>query len=154
MTRRLAILLLLIGCCGPLSPVVATIEAHPFPDDELRSRYHALIAEIRCPQCLNTNLAGSDAMIAQDLRREVHRMLIEGYSDEEILDFLFERYGDFVLYKPRVTPRTILLWALPILLFGLGAFIFWKVTESSSSRRKVHRDLAEEARLQRLLSDR
>jgi len=93
-------------------------------------------------------------MIAQDLRREVHRMLIEGYSDEDILDFLFERYGDFVLYKPRVTPRTILLWALPILLFGLGAIIFWRVTESSSSRRKVHRDLAEEARLQRLLSDR
>ena len=63
----------------------AAIDAYPFPNEELQIRYDALIAELRCPQCLNTNLAGSDAMIAQDLRREVHRMLLEGKSDDEIL---------------------------------------------------------------------
>ena len=59
----------------------AAIDAYPFPDELMQQRYDDLIAELRCPQCLNTNLAGSDAMIAQDLRREVHRMLIDGFKD-------------------------------------------------------------------------
>ena len=71
-----------------IESVLASIDAYPFPNKELTDRYEQLISELRCPQCLNTNLAGSDAMIAQDLRREVHRMLIEGKTDKEVLDFM------------------------------------------------------------------
>lgn len=131
----------------------SSIEAYPFPDEQLRDRYQSLIAELRCPQCLNTNLAGSDAMIAQDLRREVHRMLLEGRSDQEILDFMYERYGDFVLYKPRVTSRTILFWLMPALLLCIGALVFWRVIRTGSRRATVSRSSDDQARLRRLLSD-
>lgn len=106
----------------------AAIEAYPFDTDEQRERYNALIDELRCPMCLNTNLAGSDAMIAQDLRREVHRLILEGESDEAILDFMYTRYGDFILYEPRVNHRTIALWFGPFALLLLAAFIGWRVT--------------------------
>lgn len=97
-------------------PALAAIDAYPFPNDEMRERYNVLIDELRCPQCLNTNIAGSDAMIAKDLRREVHRLVLEGKSDDEILEFMHERYGDFILYKPRVNTRTVVLWFGPVLL--------------------------------------
>ena len=85
-----------------------------FENPELEKRYQALIAELRCPKCLNTNLAGSDAPIAQDLRRTVHRLLIEeDMSDAEIRAWLQERYGDFVLYDPPFRPDTWVLWLAP-----------------------------------------
>ena len=104
--------------------VLASIDAYPFPNEELTDRYEQLISELRCPQCLNTNLAGSDAMIAQDLRREVHRMLIEGKTDKEVLDFMYFRYGDFVLYDPRFDLKTLVLWLSPLLLLLAAGFIW------------------------------
>ena len=104
--------------------VLASIDAYPFPNEELTNRYEQLISELRCPQCLNTNLAGSDAMIAQDLRREVHRMLIEGKTDTEVLDFMYFRYGDFVLYNPRFDLKTLALWLSPLLLLLAAGFIW------------------------------
>ena len=104
--------------------VLASIDAYPFPNKELTDRYEQLISELRCPQCLNTNLAGSDAMIAQDLRREVHRMLIEGKTDKEVLDFMYFRYGDFVLYDPRFELKTLALWLSPLLLLLAAGFIW------------------------------
>ena len=104
--------------------VLASIDAYPFPNEELTDRYEQLITELRCPQCLNTNLAGSDAMIAQDLRREVHRMLIEGKTDKEVLDFMYFRYGDFVLYDPRFDLKTLALWLSPLLLLLAAGFIW------------------------------
>ena len=104
--------------------VLASIDAYPFPNEELTDRYEQLISELRCPQCLNTNLAGSDAMIAQDLRREVHRMLIEGKTDKEVLDFMYFRYGDFVLYDPRFELKTLALWLSPLLLLLAAGFIW------------------------------
>ena len=104
--------------------VLASIDAYPFPNEELTDRYEQLISELRCPQCLNTNLAGSDAMIAQDLRREVHRMLIEGKTDKEVLDFMYFRYGDFVLYDPRFDLKTLALWLSPLLLLLAAGFIW------------------------------
>ena len=103
---------------------LASIDAYPFPNKELTDRYEQLISELRCPQCLNTNLAGSDAMIAQDLRREVHRMLIEGKTDKEVLDFMYIRYGDFVLYDPRFDLKTLALWLSPLLLLLAAGFIW------------------------------
>ncbi|MEM7363503.1 MAG: cytochrome c-type biogenesis protein [Pseudomonadota bacterium] len=144
----------MISLCFHIGPSWGSIDAYPFPDEQLRDRYHGLIAELRCPQCLNTNLAGSDAMIAQDLRREVHRMLIEGHSDDEIISFMYERYGDFVLYKPRFNGRTALLWLTPVLLLALGSLVFWRVVRTGTKSTSHQRSAADDKRLQQLLSDR
>lgn len=101
-------------------PAQGVIDVHAFPNEELRGRYNRLIYELRCPQCLNTNIAGSDARISGDLRREVHRLLLEGRSDEEILAFMQSRYGDFILYRPPLTRATLAIWLGPVLLLLLG----------------------------------
>jgi cytochrome c-type biogenesis protein CcmH len=117
----------------------------------MQQRYDALIDELRCPQCLNTNLAGSDAMIAQDLRREVHRMLMDGKSDQEILNFMYERYGDFILYRPKFGVRTALLWLGPALFLLLAfAVLFRMMTRKTEISRISDED---QARLDHLLGD-
>ncbi len=93
----------------------------PFDDPALQARYDQLIEEFRCLVCQNQAIADSNATLAADLRREIHRMLNEGMSDAEITKFLVERYGDFVLYRPPVKPSTWLLWAAPLLFIGIGA---------------------------------
>lgn len=97
----------------------STVDTFSFTSAELEQRYRGLIAEIRCPKCQNVNIAGSDAPIAKDLRVTVHRLLIDGRSDQEILSFLQERYGDFVLYDPPLRSNTLLLWVVPLLGFVL-----------------------------------
>ena len=144
--RRL-VLILVLAC--PLVGVAA-IDAYPFPNDELRDRYNYLIDELRCPMCLNTNLAGSDAMIAQDLRREVHRMLLEGYSDDEILSFMHERYGDFILYRPRLSARTALLWFGPALFLVAGGVALVMFVRARRPREIRELTPEEQARLREL----
>lgn len=99
----------------------AAIDTYEFRDDAERARYRILVEELRCPKCQNQNIADSDAPIAMDLRREIYRMLGEGRSNEEIIDFLVDRYGDFVRYNPPVNARTWLLWYGPWLMLGGGA---------------------------------
>lgn len=114
-------------------PLVAARAASPidlyeFDSPAQEARYRALVAELRCPKCLNTNLAGSDAMIAQDLRRTVYRLLTEeGMSDQEIRDYLQARYGDFVLYDPPFRPDTWVLWLAPVAFVMLGALVLWRL---------------------------
>jgi cytochrome c-type biogenesis protein CcmH len=105
-----------------------------FDDPVLNERYRALTREIRCPKCLNESIAESDAPVAADLRREVRRLIGEGASDDEIKTFLSSRYGEFVLYRPRVTPTTLAIWAAPFLLLALGAFVFWRILAARSSQ--------------------
>ncbi len=125
---RIALLFLLVFLAS--QQALAAIDAYPFPDDELRLRHNALIDELRCPQCLNTNLAGSDSMIAKDLRREVHRLLLEGKTDEEILDFMHQRYGDFILYKPRLQRGTLVLWFGPLFLLLVASVVLFRLVKS------------------------
>jgi len=117
-----------------------TVEGLPFPDQETRERYNALIDELRCPQCLNTNLAGSDAMIAMNLRREVHRMVLEGTSNDEIKQFMFERYGDFILYRPRLMPSTLVLWLAPGLILVMGLWVWIKMGKLNRGREGLPSD--------------
>jgi cytochrome c-type biogenesis protein CcmH len=99
----------------------AAIDTYEFKDEGERARFRTLTEELRCPKCQNQNIADSNAPIATDLRREIFRMLEEGQSNAQIVDFLVLRYGDFVLYKPPVNARTYLLWYGPFALLGLGA---------------------------------
>ena len=98
-----------------------------FDDAALEARYQALTHEIRCPKCLNESIAESKAPVAADLRREVRRLIGEGKSDDEVKRFLSERYGEFVLYRPRMTPTTFAVWAAPFLLLALGGLVFWRI---------------------------
>jgi cytochrome c-type biogenesis protein CcmH len=104
-------------------PAFAVIETYQFADDSLKARYQQFVEELRCPKCQNQNLSGSNSQIAEDLRREVHRLLHEGKSDKEIVDYMVARYGEFVLYRPPVDEKTALLWGAPLLLLGLGALV-------------------------------
>ena len=96
-------------------------------DPVLDARYRALSHEIRCPKCLNETIAESKAPVAAELRREIRRLLAEGASDDEIKTFLSSRYGEFVLYRPRLTPTTFVVWAAPFVLLAVGALVFWRI---------------------------
>jgi cytochrome c-type biogenesis protein CcmH len=94
-----------------------------FDTQQQQDRFNQLTQELRCLVCQNQNLADSDAQLAHDLRAEVHEMLIAGKSDDEIKQFMVDRYGDFVLYKPPVQKNTYLLWLAPLGLLLIGAFV-------------------------------
>lgn len=98
-----------------------------FDDPAMQARYEELIAEVRCLVCQNQNIKDSNVFLAADLRREIRRMMAEGMSDAEIADFLVARYGDFVLYNPRKSGRTLILWITPALLLGAGAVVLVRV---------------------------
>ncbi|MBF8730784.1 cytochrome c-type biogenesis protein CcmH [Pseudomonas guariconensis] len=100
----------------------AAIDTYQFRDDAERERYQQLTKELRCPKCQNQDIADSNAPIAADLRREIFRMLGEGKSNQQIVDFMVDRYGDFVRYKPALTGRTWLLWFGPGILL-VGGFV-------------------------------
>ncbi|TBU81941.1 cytochrome c-type biogenesis protein CcmH [Pseudomonas daroniae] len=100
----------------------AAIDTYEFASEAERARYRQLTEELRCPKCQNQNIADSDAPIAMDLRAEIYRMLEAGDSNARIIDYLVARYGDFVLYKPPVTRRTLLLWYGPAALL-VGGFV-------------------------------
>ena len=104
------------------------VDTYTFADARQESRYRALIDEFRCPKCLNTNLSGSDAPIAMDLRRTVYRLVtVEHLEDGEIRTYLQERYGDFVLYDPPFKPATWALWLAPAGFVLISAFVLLRV---------------------------
>jgi cytochrome c-type biogenesis protein CcmH len=92
-------------------------------DPVLQARYEKIIDEVRCLKCQNTTIKDSNAFLAGDLRREIRHMLEDGLTDEQIFDFLVERYGDFALYNPRASGKTLILWIAPALFLLGGAFV-------------------------------
>ncbi len=106
----------------------AAIDSFEFRDEATRDRFHQLTAELRCPKCQNQNIADSNSPIAEDLRTEIHRMLQQGDSDQDIVDFMVARYGEFVLYRPRVTSQTLILWYGPFGLLAVGVVVILVMT--------------------------
>ena len=117
----------LSGLLGVWVIGVSTIDAFEFEDEAERLRYSGLIAEFRCPKCLNTNLSGSDAPVARDLRRTVYRLVDEGMTDDQVRRYLQARYGDFVLYDPPVRANTWILWFGPPLLLLAGILVLRRI---------------------------
>ena len=118
----------------PLAQVGLALIAHPFivstalaATDPLADRMHQLTQDLRCLVCQNESLADSHAPLAMDLKREIRSKMEQGQSDAQIRDFLQQRYGDFVNYKPPLTASTLLLWAGPLLLLAAGGFVVWRV---------------------------
>ena len=129
----------------------AAIDTYAFETAAEEARYKALIDELRCPKCLNTNLSGSDSPISADLRRTVATMVQAGKGDEEIREYLLARDGDFILYRPRVMPATYVLWFGPALLFLLAlAFVARLVLRQRQGEAPAPLSPEEQAALARL----
>ncbi|QIB64404.1 cytochrome c-type biogenesis protein [Kineobactrum salinum] len=130
--------------------VLAVIETYEFSSPELERRYQKLSEELRCPKCQNQNIAASNAPISKDLRRLLHQQLEAGASDEEILDFMVSRYGEFVRYRPSFNAATAVLWLAPILLLLIGA-VMVAVLLRGRQRQEAKLDEAEKQKLAALL---
>lgn len=103
--------------------VAIKVELFEFDNDAQRQNAIELAKSLRCPQCQNQNLVESNSPVAKDLRLHVYQMIKEGRSNQEIVDYMTRRFGDFVLYQPSVNNRTYLLWFLPLLLLLIGGVL-------------------------------
>ena len=153
----LTLISIVVLLCSLLLPstTYSQVDTFEFDTEEQQDRFRTLSDELRCPMCQNSSLSGSTGGVAEDLRREVYRMIMEGMSDSEINQFMFERYGDFILFRPRLTAGTVFLWFGPLLFLfigGLFAFGIWrrarKITDSDTEL-----DKTQQKRLQQLLGD-
>lgn len=119
--------LLLALCTLPVLAQVSDPTPLQFRDSAEEARFHKLTAELRCVMCQNQSLADSNAQIAHDLRREVLDLMRQGKNDAQVKQFLVDRYGEFVLYKPEVAPGTWFLWFGPLLLLLAGGVVVWRI---------------------------
>ncbi|MBL7249240.1 cytochrome c-type biogenesis protein [Alloalcanivorax sp. C16-2] len=129
MIRALVLLTLLLT-----APLRAAIDIYQFDDTAQQDRFHRLTEELRCPKCQNQSIADSDAEIARDMRERVARMIRDGRSNEEIVEFFVARYGDFVSYRPPVNERTAILWVGPVSLLILGGLGILLLARRASRR--------------------
>ena len=120
-------LLLLWFICAYAVPIVAIDTGVAFDDPELQARYEHIISEVRCLKCQNQTIKDSNAFLAGDLRREIRRLISEGNSDDQVYDFLVQRYGEFALYRPRMSGKTLILWIAPGLFILFGATVVVRV---------------------------
>jgi len=130
--RLVALMMLFVS-----SLTFAAIDTYEFQNSADEKRFHDLTAELRCPKCQNQNIADSDSPIAKDLRREVYRMVDSGAQDAEVIDFMVTRYGDFVLYRPKVNSQTWFLWYGPYLLLGLGLLVILLIVYLRKANRRA-----------------
>ena len=152
-TLLLVVILVSLGVSS--MPVTAQVDTFEFETEEQQQRFRKLSNELRCPMCQNTSLTGSTGGVAEDLRREVHRMIIEGMSDAEIEQFMFDRYGDFIFYRPRLRAETLFLWFGPLIFLLIGTFIGYGIWRRAKQVNGVNAELDEEnqQRLKQLLAD-
>jgi len=144
-------LLLLVGLFLTLSAIAGT-EQFEFETSEQEARFINLSTELRCLVCQNQSLADSNAGLAQDLRQEVYKLLKKGKTNEQIVDFLVSRYGDFVLYDPPLKLATFVLWFGPlVILISIGVVVFGMIKKQST---KTVTELSEQQRdkLEQILS--
>ncbi|UYG08255.1 cytochrome c-type biogenesis protein [Halomonas sp. M4R1S46] len=136
----------------PLLAQAASIEIRQFDDPVTERRYQELTATLRCPKCENQAIGDSDSPIAGDMRDRVYAQLQDGRSDKEILDFMVRRFGDYVLYNPRLEGRTLLLWGLPVALVLLGALVVVLLVRSRRQASARRLSDTERARLDALIN--
>ncbi len=144
---------LLVMLAMPMTTGAAPVETFRFDSPETERLFHKLSEELRCLVCQNQNIAESNAGLAKDLRLELYNMLTAGKSEAEIIDFMVQRYGDYVLYRPPFKPLTWLLWVGPGLLFVIALFFVVRLVrkQSADSAAPVLSD-EEKARIEQLKS--
>jgi len=147
---RQFILLLSLLCV--FVPVFAGIEVLQFKTPEQEARYKHLTTTLRCLVCQNENLADSNAQLAQQLRAQIYKMLNDGASDKEIVNYMVSRYGNFVLYKPPLIPATYLLWIGPFVLLLFGIIIMQVIIRRNRTQ-KLHIENDDYKKANALLTD-
>jgi cytochrome c-type biogenesis protein CcmH len=147
------LLLAICVLCSLTVHAAATLESFRFENEAEEQHFKDLIAEIRCLVCQNQSLADSDADLAHDLRAEVYEMMTGGQGDDEIIDFLVNRYGDFVLYKPPVKPSTYILWFGPFVLLLLAVLLLARAIRRHSRQPATELSTDEQARLEGILHE-
>lgn len=114
----------------------AAIDTWQFENAEQKDRYQTLVHELRCPKCAGQSIGDSNAPVANDLRRVVYNQLQKGWTDAQIIDFMVDRYGEFILYRPKVGGTTLLLWCAPFVFFAMAlGTIIW-IARQARTRHK------------------
>ncbi|MHA1559947.1 MAG: cytochrome c-type biogenesis protein [Alphaproteobacteria bacterium] len=152
--RRVALSFCVAVCVGLASPATAVLPDEVLDDPVLEERARALSTELRCLVCQNQSIDDSNAALARELRILLRERLVEGDTDQEIIDYLVERYGQFVLLKPQFNVFTAILWVAPgLLLAGGGVLALRVVRRRSSANAPENSELSaeEEQKLQKLL---
>jgi cytochrome c-type biogenesis protein CcmH len=116
------------------APLVQAVDPIEIEDPALQERYKLLTKELRCMQCQNQSIADSPVGLAGDLRRQVRELLVAGRTDDEIRDYMRERYGAFILFRPEFSSRTAWLWLAPGVLLAVGAFVAFRVVRAGAAR--------------------
>ncbi|MCW9048629.1 MAG: cytochrome c-type biogenesis protein CcmH [Gammaproteobacteria bacterium] len=131
----------------------ARFETHDFATPQMEKDYNVLVQELRCLVCQNQNLADSNAELAQDMRLRVYKMLSEGNSKDEIVDFMVLRYGDFVMYRPPVKKSTLVLWYSPLIFLAVAALVVVSYLRRQKKEVKEIVDKQQQKKARSLLDD-
>lgn len=151
MIRYTCLLVFAVAALNFSCPTLAQVDTFEFETEEQQQRFRRLSNELRCPMCQNTNLTGSTGGVAEDLRREIHSMIMNGMTDQEIEQFMFERYGDFIFYRPRLRAETVLLWFGPLIFLVVGGVVISSIIRKSKSTPVDTLSEEEQQQLDRLL---
>lgn len=131
----------------------AAVEIKQFSNTEQEQRYKHIIDELRCLVCQNQNISGSNAGLAQDLRKQVYKMIMAGEDDAAIFDFMVTRYGDFVLYRPPFKATTLFLWLGPFIILALGLFVLVRFIRQHEKIVTKELNSADKEKLKKLLNE-
>lgn len=156
MSRKLYLMWLMVLLSGFFSiKSHAVVETYEFETDRQREQYAELVATLRCPKCQNQNIADSNAPIALDMRNAVHKQISAGKDSNDIVQYMVDRFGDFVVYKPKLDPSTYLLWFGPFLVGGLGIVFVVMIARRSRTKHDNTSELTEsdKQKLTHLLED-
>ncbi|WP_048308387.1 cytochrome c-type biogenesis protein [Halomonas sp. PR-M31] len=152
MAHRLTRVLILLLCVSCSATTLAAIEVREFDSPVQKQRYDSLNGSLRCPKCENQAIGDSESPIAGDMRERVYQLLQDGRSDIEIQNYMTDRFGDYVLYNPRLTGRTWLLWGLPAALVLLGAVVIGFIVRARRRASNHALSAAERERLDALVN--
>ena len=141
-------LCLLLSAFSPAA--LSAIDTFEFETIEQEQVFHDLTKILRCPKCQNQNISDSNAELAKDLRNKTYELVKAGKSEDEVVDYMVARYGNFVRYDPPITPATIFLWLGPLLFILFGFMVLYKQAQKKS-RKEDHLDEQEALRLQKIL---
>jgi cytochrome c-type biogenesis protein CcmH len=131
--RPLAALLIAVALCMLAGASARALDANgQLEDSALQARFENIAKDLRCLVCQNESIADSNVELASDLRRQVREMLVAGKSDDEIFDFMTDRYGEFVRFNPPVDRKTALIWGAPFIVLLLGVVIIFRVVRGRS----------------------
>lgn len=146
-------LMMLIGILFSFQ-TVAAIDTFEFKSEQQEQQFRELTEQLRCPKCQNNSIADSNAVIASDMRLKVYELMGEGYNKQQVIDYMVDRYGNFVTYEPPLTPATLILWVGPFLFVLCGAaIIILRSRRRKVSASGVSMSAQEEERLKALLDD-